>query len=142
MKKWNQLIQRKGRIQHNPTPSPSTVNHINGPIMKGDFFNHAEDIFGIYSSDDDIDGYAIDEEPQNGVGDIQPYQLSLPLYSIEEQQEHLNRLIRKYELSLEKMGEYALKWVSMEQAASRNQQLGRLWRDVKMTKKIVTGDNL
>lgn len=151
MKTWQQVLNQRVRGRTNNYnkvsvgKSTQTRMKLAGPAMKKSFIDMAEDVFDIYDykdneieCGDESDGPWQKQELKEGE---QPYQLSLPLFSVEEQQQHLDSLIRKYEVALEKMGEYALKWVSLERTAESNQQFAKMFRDLKMMQKLVSKDS-
>lgn len=158
MKTWkqvlNQRIRGRGRGLSEGSygkaraigsaPYGCNTQKLSGPAMKKSFIDMAEDVFDLYEyGEKDCEvSYSEDEEIRREIKEgAEPYQLSLPLFSVEEQQQHLDSLIRKYEVALEKMGEYALKWVALERTAESNQQFAKMFRDLKMMQKLVSKDS-
>lgn len=151
MKTWKEILDQRVHRDLNKS-SRAVLRKMNttGPYNTLSYFNHAEEVFkipdGIDDDDDDIPHECYDEECDTPKFEFRSvdkeYQLALPLYSVEEEHQQLHRLIKKYEVSLEKMGECALRWRAMELAAEKNPQLNKMFMDLKMMFKLIKGDSL
>lgn len=105
---------------------------------------HAANVFGV-NPDEDVYAFGDDMEDafEEGLREYlvqhNEYQLELPLQNQDELELDLQATIRKYNLALERMGEYALKWHWLQEDVKRFSQVEKTFKDLQVFRRLCGG---
>lgn len=105
----------------------------------------AEEIFELYNEPHHYygeDECVSDESPQSDDYEETWYQTELPLENLRELEERMRQQITKFEGAYSKMMIFALKWYYLEQDAETNPQVGKLFKDLQLTRKLAGSDTV
>lgn len=100
-----------------------------------------EEIFGLYDYDDmteELYETAYDAG-EDALTTDEPSQLELPLECKEELEYELRRLISRYRRSLERMGDYALRWHYLMEDVENSGQVEKMFNDLQFVRKLAGG---
>lgn len=104
---------------------------------------HAANVFNALPDEDYVFGDELEDAFENGLKEYltqhNEYQLELPLQNRDEIELDLKDTIQRYNLALEKMGDFALKWHWLMEDVRNIPQVEQAFKNMQVFRKLAGG---